>query len=417
MTLLADRALPDIEILPVDGDEAPRVAALPPPFWAVAREPDIVPLEAGGDAAPRVVRAPPARRPDPPARRPAPSGRRPIAAPPARAGGPRTTPLAPWRRQGALPAPPRSAEAPPAPRPAPVPAPPAVRPAPTVRPASARPATPPARLPAPPARPAPPAAAAATGPAPLDVPAWVRTRAAPPAAAPPAADPPPAPPRAPDRPAAARGRRPDPATRGRRIRRRAVPLVALLACSAALLTAVGAGVGDMRDGSATPVGAVADAAPAARPAPTPAALREIPPAYLALYVRFAAEEDIDWRLLAAIGGQESDHGRNPWADRVNHAGCVGPMQLGVGGRCGDFVGAWGVDGDGDGRIDPLDPADAIATAARGLREAKGAPPPGGSRAANRQAACGYYGACSDAHARYADDVMRRAERYGFPRGA
>ena len=87
--------------------------------------------------------------------------------------------------------------------------------------------------------------------------------------------------------------------------------------------------------------------------------------------------DIDWRFLAAIGGQESDHGRNPAADRVNHAGCVGPMQIGVGGDCGDFLSAWGMDGDGDGRVDPRDPADAIATAARGLREGKGAPPPGG----------------------------------------
>jgi hypothetical protein len=145
-----------------------------------------------------------------------------------------------------------------------------------------------------------------------------------------------------------------------------------------------------------------------------AAAAEIPPHYLALYRRFGAEMDIDWRFLAAIGAQESDHGRNPWAARVNSAGCVGPMQLGVGGRCGDFVGAWGVDGDGDGRVDPLAPADAIATAARGLRLGKGAPPRGGPAEGYRRAACGYYGACTDARADYADEVMARAVRYGFP---
>jgi hypothetical protein len=162
----------------------------------------------------------------------------------------------------------------------------------------------------------------------------------------------------------------------------------------------------------------APAPPPPSPAPvlTPAAAAEIPPMYLALYQQFGLQMDIDWRFLAAIGGQESDHGRNPWAARVNAEGCVGPMQLGVGGRCGDFVGAWGVDGDRDGTIDPLAPADAIATAARGLREGKGAPPRGGDAEGYRRAACGYYGACADARADYANEVMARAVRYGFPEG-
>jgi hypothetical protein len=147
---------------------------------------------------------------------------------------------------------------------------------------------------------------------------------------------------------------------------------------------------------------------------TGAARREIPPDYLRLYQRFGRRMGIDWTFLAAIGAQESDHGRNTWAARVNHAGCVGPMQVGVGGRCGDFVGAWGTDGNGDGRVDPLEPADAIATAARGLREAKGAPPTGGPPSGYRRAACGYYGACSADGVEYAEEVMRRARRYGFP---
>lgn len=146
---------------------------------------------------------------------------------------------------------------------------------------------------------------------------------------------------------------------------------------------------------------------------TPAAA-EIPDGYLRLYVRFGREMDIDWRFLAAIGGQESDHGRHPTSARVNRSGCTGPMQLGVGGTCGDFVGSWGVDGDGDGRVDPTTPADAIATAANGLRQGKGAPAAGGPYLAYRRAACGYYGACSDSLTDYADEVMERAVRYGFP---
>ena len=174
----------------------------------------------------------------------------------------------------------------------------------------------------------------------------------------------------------------------------------------AALVGIG-GTGGWGDGAAEP-------APSRVPPLTAAASAEIPSDYLALYRQFGLEWDIDWRFLAAIGAQESDHGRNPWAGRVNEAGCVGPMQLGVGGRCGDFVGTWGVDGDGDGTIDPRRPADAIATAARGLRLGKGAPRAGGDAPGYRRAACGYYGACADARADYADDVMERAIRYGFP---
>jgi hypothetical protein len=235
--------------------------------------------------------------------------------------------------------------------------------------------------------PRPPAAALE-----LEVPAFLR-RPRPLAPAGPAAPPP----SAPARP------RPRPAAPGRGRIGAAAAAVAGLAAAAAL--ALGGGGESGRDAPAT----------AARGAPlTPAAAAEIPPDYLALYRRFGAEMDIDWRFLAAIGGQESDHGRNAWAARVNAQGCVGPMQLGVGGRCGDFVGAWGVDGDGDGGVDPLAPADAIATAARGLRQGKGAPVAGGPADAYRRAACGYYGACSDARADYADEVMARAVRYGFP---
>src|SRR5205807_6323006 len=77
---------------------------------------------------------------------------------------------------------------------------------------------------------------------------------------------------------------------------------------------------------------------------------------------------------------------------------------------------FGVDANGDGSADPNDPADAIFAAARILRFDKGAPPIGGSYAAYREAACRYYGACADAAANYADQVMARAVQYGFRGG-
>jgi hypothetical protein len=258
-----------------------------------------------------------------------------------------------------------------------------------------RPPAPAPRIAAPAAAPAcAPAAAAAIE---LEIPAFL-LRPRPVAPAGPALPPPPP---APTRPRA----RPRGAGPGRGRIGAAAAAVAGLAAAAAL--ALGGGGQTGGDG----VGATA-----ADPGLTAAAAAEIPADYVALYRRFGAEMDIDWRFLAAIGGQESDHGRNPWAAQVNPEGCVGPMQLGVGGRCGDFVGAWGVDGDGDGRVDPLAPADAIATAARGLRDGKGAPATGGPAEGYRRAACAYYGACSDARADYADEVMARAVRYGFPDG-
>jgi hypothetical protein len=223
--------------------------------------------------------------------------------------------------------------------------------------------------------------------------------------------PPPAPPPAPPAPSPRATPPPAPPAPPTGVRRRPRPRWGRIAAAAAVVAGVAVltGIGMSGDAeSSAPDPALG------LPGLTPAAAREIPAGYLRLYVRFGREMDIDWRFLAAIGGQESDHGRHPAAARVNRAGCVGPMQLGVGGSCGDFVGAWGVDGDGDGRVNPLTPADAIATAANGLRHGKGAPATGGPYLAYRRAACGYYGACADSRVDYADDVMARAVRYGFP---
>ena len=102
------------------------------------------------------------------------------------------------------------------------------------------------------------------------------------------------------------------------------------------------------------------------------AQREIPPLYLRLYRAAAARYGIDWAIVAGIGKVECDHGRDPapactQAGAVNSAGAGGPMQF--------IASTWakyGVDGDGDGRADRWDPADAIYSAANYLR-ASGAP--------------------------------------------
>lgn len=142
---------------------------------------------------------------------------------------------------------------------------------------------------------------------------------------------------------------------------------------------------------------------------TAAGRKEIPARYQAIYAAAGRRFQIPPAYLAAIGLRESNHGTHPATNEVNYAGCVGPMQLGVGGACGDFFGTYKVDGNADGRLDPRDPWDAVFTAANGLREGKGLPPAGEARVEDYfQSACGYYGACAD----YGPAILATAERYG-----
>jgi hypothetical protein len=147
-----------------------------------------------------------------------------------------------------------------------------------------------------------------------------------------------------------------------------------------------------------------------QPSPSRSALGQIPTDRLRLYRAAGRGFDIDWAFLASIGAQECGHGS---CRGVNSSGCAGPMQIGVGGACGNIWDRYKVDGDRDGDTEVNDPVDAIFTAARILRQAKDAPPTGGSYQAYRQAACNYFGACSDATIPYADQVMARAVQYGF----
>jgi hypothetical protein len=138
------------------------------------------------------------------------------------------------------------------------------------------------------------------------------------------------------------------------------------------------------------------------PEPSPAAIADIPSRYLELYKAAATRFGVSWALLAGVGKLECDHGRDPdpsctQEGVVNGAGAGGPMQF--------LAATWaryGFDGDGDGRMDRWDPADAVYGAARYLR-ASGAPRD------NRAALLAY----NDA-AWYADEVEAWAARYASP---
>jgi hypothetical protein len=153
------------------------------------------------------------------------------------------------------------------------------------------------------------------------------------------------------------------------------------------------------------------------PAPSAYALQSIPPERLKLYEAAGERFDIDWSFLASIGAQECGDGE---CRGVNEAGCGGPMQIAVerGSECsqGDGPTLWetyAVNADPGHPLSYNDPADAIYTAARILREDKGAPPTGGSYAEYHEAACHYFGACETSTIPYAEEVMARAVQYGF----
>ena len=110
--------------------------------------------------------------------------------------------------------------------------------------------------------------------------------------------------------------------------------------------------------------------------PSAVAVADIPADYLRLYEQAGRRYGIDPMILAAIGSIETDHGRSPLPgvrSGVNAYGCcAGPMQFNIRNGPPSTWDGFGVDGNGDGRRSPWDPADAIPAAAKYLRAA-GAP--------------------------------------------
>jgi hypothetical protein len=183
----------------------------------------------------------------------------------------------------------------------------------------------------------------------------------------------------------------------------------LVAMFGLVVAVLGASYGGCEPAAAAPLGA-------SGPAPSAYALASIPPERLRLYQQAGTKYDIDWSFLASIGAQECGNGE---CAGTNSAGCAGPMQIAYvrGSECSPGAGPtlweqYEVSAHPGRAPNVNDPADAIYTAARVLREAKGAPATGGSFAEYRQAACNYYGACADATISYAEEVMARAVQYG-----
>src|SRR4051795_11458154 len=86
---------------------------------------------------------------------------------------------------------------------------------------------------------------------------------------------------------------------------------------------------------------------------------DVPGGYLRVYRAAARAYGVDWRVLAAIGKIESDHGRSSAAgvrSGRNFADCCsGPMQICTVKACGRVWRSYGVDGDGDGLASVYDP--------------------------------------------------------------
>jgi hypothetical protein len=108
--------------------------------------------------------------------------------------------------------------------------------------------------------------------------------------------------------------------------------------------------------------------------PSGSNMGDIPGDYLRHYRRSGASAGISWRLLAAVGKLESDHGRSRLPgvhSGVNSAGCCsGPMQMCTVRSCGSTWQAYARDGDEDGRQSVYAAADAIAAASVLLADLK-----------------------------------------------
>jgi hypothetical protein len=156
----------------------------------------------------------------------------------------------------------------------------------------------------------------------------------------------------------------------RRLALLAATLLASLALASPASAAAGASggtsVGPAATGGSLPTAPPATKTPVQQVQPG-AGASDVPAVYLRRYRAAARAEGVDWRILAAIGKNESDHGRSRApgvATGLNHARCcAGPMQFCTATSCGNTWRAYATDGNADGRRSVYDPADAIPAAA------------------------------------------------------
>jgi hypothetical protein len=163
-------------------------------------------------------------------------------------------------------------------------------------------------------------------------------------------------------------------------RKRGVRVLLIMAAGFPLLLAGGAAVLSVLVGQGCTPGGVGDS-------PSRTAVHDIPSRFLRIYERVGAQYKLPWEILAGIGREECDDGRDPdpsctpqpgatGPGVANCAGASGPMQIGVGG------GPCGVAGDEydslhryltDSSLGPHDPTTAVELAALVLIRDKGAP--------------------------------------------
>ena len=149
----------------------------------------------------------------------------------------------------------------------------------------------------------------------------------------------------------------------------------------------------------------------------------IPPALLPVFNEASRVYAVNAYLLASIADQESTFGTGPGWRTVNSAGCVGLMQMCVGGAGGD---SWTPTKNAYRRgqrpssyafgteehPNILDSFDNVMAAAVHLRGKVGGQPIPRLDDVAYRALCGYYGACSDGIAgNYAADVLARAKTW------
>jgi cell wall-associated NlpC family hydrolase len=160
---------------------------------------------------------------------------------------------------------------------------------------------------------------------------------------------------------------------------------------------------------------------------------QIPTQYVPVIDAAASALAVNPYLLASVAFQESTF----QPQGTNSSGCAGIMQIGVGGACGDtwdssvrLTDAAGQPirsvivhdaytlgtrpasaGSAPATPDLNDPFDAIMAGAVVLRGKVGGVPIPNLDAVAYRALCGYYGACADAVANYATEVLTRAQQW------